>query len=275
MMKIKAVAVLLVIAFLLFFASGCSRNVQEDGVNVYFFKTGKADCILITDGTTNIMIDTAEDEDGEKIVGWLGELGISYLDMIVITHFDKDHVGGADTIIGSIDVGEIIRPDYISDAKEAEQYYGVLNLMGKEDTILTEKLIVPVGTGEITLLPPKVITEETDNDNSIAAVLEYAGKNIIFAGDAEEARIAELIDTEEISDCDIIKMPHHGRYKDNLEALLKKTAPELAVITASDKNPPEDETLMLLNDIGCEYVITKDGSYVAHIDGNGLSVSKF
>ena len=34
------------------------------------------------------------------------------MDVLVITHFDKDHVGGADTLVEGMEIGEVLLPDY-------------------------------------------------------------------------------------------------------------------------------------------------------------------
>ena len=59
-----------------------------------------------------IMIDTGENGDGEKLVKRLGELGVEKLDLLILTHFDKDHIGGADTIIEAIAIDRIVLPSY-------------------------------------------------------------------------------------------------------------------------------------------------------------------
>ena len=34
------------------------------------------------------------------------------MDVLIITHYDQDHVGGADTLVESLDVAQVFLPDY-------------------------------------------------------------------------------------------------------------------------------------------------------------------
>jgi len=262
----KRVLALVVLLVMLLAVTGCLSGEFAD---IHVFKVGKADSILIQAEGTNILIDTAEDEDGEKIVSKLAELGVTKIDLLVITHFDKDHVGGADIILGMIEVGEILRPDYTSDSKETLEYRNALGLVGKADTVLTEERVIHFNNGQLTLIPPADIVADTDNDNSIVAVFEYCGSSILLAADAEEHRIDELLENEAIGDCTVIKMPHHGRMKDNLGKLIEKTTPDAAIITASDKNPPEQETLALLDSLGItDIYVTANGDITVRFESN-------
>ena len=83
--------------------TGCAARAQ--GVTVTFYDMGKADAALITaeDGS-RILIDAGTNKGGKKLAERFAEEGIERLDAMIITHFDKDHVGGADKILESVSV---------------------------------------------------------------------------------------------------------------------------------------------------------------------------
>lgn len=74
-------------------------------------KVGKADAIVIQTSKENMVIDTGE-EDGEELVMFLKKQGISRVDTLLITHYDQEHVGGADTLMESMETERVIIPDY-------------------------------------------------------------------------------------------------------------------------------------------------------------------
>ncbi len=76
--------------------TGCA-GAGRDG-DVYDMGNG-ADAALITaeDGS-RILIDAGTNKGGKKLAERFAEEGIERLDAMIITHFDKDHVGGADKI---------------------------------------------------------------------------------------------------------------------------------------------------------------------------------
>lgn len=86
------------ISFLLMFSSACLIE-REDAIKILIPKIGKADCIIIYKNNDCVMIDTGESEDNAEIVSVMQENNINRIDTLIITHFDKDHVGGAAYLI--------------------------------------------------------------------------------------------------------------------------------------------------------------------------------
>ncbi|MDO4555742.1 MAG: MBL fold metallo-hydrolase, partial [Lachnospiraceae bacterium] len=63
-------------------------------LTVTILKVGKADAIMIQTEDKVMMIDTGEEDDKDKLAIFLKQENISKVDYLIITHFDKDHVGG-------------------------------------------------------------------------------------------------------------------------------------------------------------------------------------
>ena len=66
-----------------------------DGLEVTVLDAGKADAILLTTPDSAVLIDCGEKGFGDEILGELAARGIGRLDVLIVTHFDQDHVGGA------------------------------------------------------------------------------------------------------------------------------------------------------------------------------------
>ncbi len=69
-----------------------------------------------------------------------------------------------------------------------------------------------------------------DNDFSLVTKVVHGDNTLIFAGDAMEARLGEVMD---IGDCDLLKVPYHGRKIANLGDFLDEVKPEYAVVCTS------------------------------------------
>ena len=54
------------------------------------------------------MIDAGTNKSGKALSQRFREEGIGRIDLLIITHFDKDHVGGADKILDAASVGEVL-----------------------------------------------------------------------------------------------------------------------------------------------------------------------
>ena len=57
-----------------------------------------------------------------------------------------------------------------------------------------------------------------------------------------------------------IKLPHHGSYQAQFRELIFSTKCRYAAITASEKNPPEEKTVSLLQEMGVSLYDTRFGS---------------
>ncbi|MBQ4045665.1 MAG: MBL fold metallo-hydrolase, partial [Lachnospiraceae bacterium] len=82
--------------------------------------------VIETDGHT-MAIDAGEEDDGQEIVDFLKKRNISQLDYLLITHFDKDHVGGADTLISQIPAARVLIPDYEGTSTEYTDFLAALD----------------------------------------------------------------------------------------------------------------------------------------------------
>lgn len=106
--------------------NGIQRSTKSSTKNTAFkttiLSTGKSDCILVEIGNKVIMIDTGEDKNGKQIVDRLKEKGINTLDYLILTHLDKDHIGGVDSVLSSIKVKNIIQANYKKDSKQYDEY---------------------------------------------------------------------------------------------------------------------------------------------------------
>ena len=95
-MKLKIfIIIVFVVIFLIIGVFVYKNGGEEDGYNlkIYFWNAGKADAILISNNDRYIMIDTGEESLSNNILQYFKNNGIEMLDYLIITHFDKDHVG--------------------------------------------------------------------------------------------------------------------------------------------------------------------------------------
>lgn len=263
----------IVICLILVTACSGKETPLEENFIVHAFKVGKADSLLVSHQGQYVLIDAGEEDDGEKIVAYLQENHINKLQALIITHYDKDHVGGADHIVKSLAIEHIYGPNYTSDSKQTLEFLQAVD--EKQMTLETITDVRELSIGEATgaIYPPVQANLKGDNDQSLVISLRYGETRFLFAGDIEAPRIAELLeDLSMAMSHTFLKVPHHGRFNEQTTALIEAVQPEYALITSSNKNPEQPETVEALEAAGAQIYTTRLGDVEFRSNGESIKV---
>ena len=251
---------------------GSAENTE---LSVHVFSFGKADAFLIMTDESAVLIDCGESGDGKAIVQYMKEQGISGLDCLILTHFDKDHVGGAAKVLKSVPVSRVLQSNSPRDSKEMEKYLKALDLTGMEAETVSETLSFSLGDAEFTVYPPQKETYEKDpsNNSSLVTTVRFGDTSFLFTGDAESARLAEVVALD-LGKFDLLQIPHHGNWDMLLVSLLRMTDPSLALITSSEEEPEDMRTLRLLQQESVQVLLSREGELDIASDGTAVTVSR-
>lgn len=254
----------IIILGILYLINGANQNLQ---VSVLQMKED-ADCILLHDGDSNILIDTGESDDADDIISYLNSENVSKIDYMILTHYDKDHIGSVPEVIEHFEVENIIRPYYGSDSSDVEDFIQNLDETGINTIVPDEIQKYNVGSIKMTIYPPEDKSYNDDNNYSIVTLVEYGDVNMLFAGDVVKKRIAELMDID-WPEIDLYKVPHHGRENNLSEAFINLLKPEYAVVT-SDQADSVIVDACSKNDVKLLY--TGAGTVTFQCDGKKLDL---
>jgi len=256
--------------------SACSAPEQPMGapkLTVTYLSVGKADCILLESDGHCALIDTGKNKTGEEILSLLAEKGVEKLDFILLTHLDKDHIGGADTVLSGISVDAVYAPHYVKDNKQYDQYISALEENNHTPIEPQENLSFSFGTATVTLFPAAQDSYAESNDYSIFAEVQVDSVSFLFTGDAEDIRLTEYLSATP-SPCTVLKVPHHGQKCDASKLFLSTVCPKVAVITDSEKDPADSEILSFLQSLKTTTYETVNGTVTVTTDGLQLSVQQ-
>ncbi|MBR6044921.1 MAG: MBL fold metallo-hydrolase [Ruminococcus sp.] len=286
-MKIKRLTALLSAAALLL--CGCSINKADppsgndpplpptkegklEELISYSFDAGKADAHLIYNSKFAVLIDCGEKGFGKTIAEYMDSHGIKKLDLLIVTHFDKDHVGGAAKVIKEIPVETVIQSNCPKDSSEYSNYLQALADKGIEPVTLREMKSWRLGDAEVTVYPPmrEEYVEDPSNNSSLITAVRYGSKSMLYAGDAQDQRMNEFIMSERHT-FDMVKVPYHGHFQQRLGAFLSSTSPIITVITSSDELPEDRKTLDIISGIGASVYLTRTAPVIVSCDGESIA----
>ena len=250
-----------------------TETLSGTDLTVVCFQAGKADAFLLITPNSTVLIDCGEKGFGRTILAELEARGIEQLDCMIITHFDQDHVGGAARIINNFPVSRILQSNSPKDSEEYEKYVKAVKSAGIEPETVRENLSFVLDGVSYTVNPPRKSNYNRDDSNNSSLIIsvENGQNRLLFTGDAEDERLEEFLASGDCGTCDFLKMPHHGRWHEPLLLLVEATSPRYALITSSDEEPEDEETLELLETSGVETLLTRTGQVLVHSDGTTLT----
>jgi len=259
---------------------------EEQKISITFMDVGQGDCILIQTPKEKLMVDTgprtAGFDAGEKIVvPYLMDNRISSLDMLLITHEDGDHLGGAQYLLNNIPVEKVAVPEFGDSSDTAIWEDGIpakiLNDQGK---------LIRLGAGDclrfasglkIEVLAPvsygKTVTES--NSHSLVLMVEYLEQKVLLSGDMDKEEMQLIMNRGQEWDAVAVKLPHHGS-KGSLDPdWFDKTSPQAVFISVGSNRfgHPSPEVLAYWRDRGVSvYRTDLQGTIRLVIEKKGLSV---
>ena len=242
-------------------------------LEAYFFRAGKADAILLRTAHGAVLIDAGKKGFGKEIVDYCAAQGVEALDYLIVTHFDKDHVGGAAKVLRALPVGQVLQSCYEKDSKEYGNYRKALRKAGLEAVTVREALDFTLDGVRFHVDPPRLerYADSPSNNASLIVTVSCGDCRLLFTGDAESARLTEWLEGEP-GPFAFVKMPHHGDWNSAILPLLEETRPLCAVVTCSNKEPEDPRTRDLLERFEVETFYTREAPVLLACDGEQVTL---
>ena len=255
-------------------------------LKINFVDVGQGDStFIITPKNKTILIDGGGSNTGSFDVGentllpYILDKGYNKIDLMIISHFDSDHVGGLLTILEEIKVEKVLTA---KQEEQSENYKRFLNIVKEKN--------IPVIVGKrgdkiniekdlyLDILFPESeqIEENVINNNSLVFNMHYNNFSMLFTGDIEEIaekRIIEITNKSRLK-ADIIKIPHHGSKTSSSRELLEIVLPKIALIGVGKDNlfgHPSSETIDKLDGLKIKtYRTDINGEIMINVNKSGI-----
>ncbi|MFN3550883.1 MAG: ComEC/Rec2 family competence protein [Endomicrobiia bacterium] len=275
---------LLIIVFL-FLNSLLSKELR-----LYFLYVGQGEStFIVTPNDKTMLIDAADRDEyydyGEVVYRFIKNLGYKKIDIAMISHPHRDHIGGMVFILSNLKVEKFYDPGF---PYPSSTYHEVLEIV-KEKNIEyylareNEKIMLDSEL-EITILyPPEKLLFDTPNDNSVVLRIKYKNISVLFTGDIEKNAELEIfkkykkLNQKIVSN--ILKVPHHGSRTSSTEKFLNLVSPEIGIIFCGKNNRfnfPHREIIKRYKDFGVEiYRTDLNGNIEIIIDGEDYIVNTY
>lgn len=257
-------------------ATGNTGIAQAGTLTVTWLDVGQGDAAVIQCGGQSMLIDGGKPEKSSYIYAWLQQHGLSYLDVIVATHVDADHIGGLSGALNYASVGTAYCPETTGTTETFQSFVKYLAQRGKQITVPTAGESFALGGAQVQILGPLHRAEDS-NDNSIVLKVSFGATSFLFTGDAERAEEQDLLNAGVNLQSTVLKVGHHGSDTSTSYPFLRAVAPQYAVISVGAGNSyghPTEAVLSRLRDAGVTTFRTDmQGEITAVSDGQTINFS--
>jgi competence protein ComEC len=243
------------------------------GLRITFLDVGQGDAALVQVPEGAVLVDEGPPE--AHVADQLESFGVHRLAAAVLTHPQRDHVGGAADVIDDLRVGFLLDPGIPAPsaderaAREAASRRRVRLVLARAGEAfrlgrLRIRVLWPDGPGA---------PGEDPNQHAIVLLVSYGSIDALLTADAESDVTLPL----HLPPVELLKVAHHGSADAGLGDLLARLHPRVAVISVgahNDYGHPSAATIATLSRFAglALYRTDEDGRVTIESDGRSFTV---
>lgn len=230
---------------------------------------GQGDALVVRSAGRILLIDVGPEPEPTRAC--LRRLGVDRIDMLVLTHFDRDHVGGADAVAARVGLLLHGPPDGAADRA----------LLARIGADRVQQAVAGtsgmLGDAHWRVVWPPDRSAAFPTGNAASVVLSVDGGGVpasLFLGDLDAAAQRALAASGRLpARTDVVKVSHHGS-ADQDAGLYARLGARIGVISVGAGNEyghPRDSLLAILERTGTLIARTdRDGLLLLAADDRGL-----
>ena len=231
-------------------------DIAEGEARVTMLDVGQGTAVIVETTNHALLYDTGAAFPGSPgsgalvVLPALRAMGHAELDVLVLSHADSDHIGGAAAVQGGVRVTDVLAGEPRIGVAERPCSAG---MRWRWDGVDFHVLSPPAGHGEA--------------GNNASCVLLIEGKAVgrskrpraLLAGDIEASVERDLVREFTFRPVDLLLVPHHGSRTSSSSVFVAATRPRFAVVSAGYGNHfghPHPDVVERYRDVGAHLVST-------------------
>ncbi|MFD1848836.1 MBL fold metallo-hydrolase [Oceanobacillus bengalensis] len=242
-------------------------------LQVHYIDVGQADATLFQfaddEDFYTILFDTG-DWRGNEVIQYLKAENVDYIDLVIVSHPDADHIGQLEDVVTTFDVGEVWLSGNESSSQTFQSALEAVLASGADYDEPRAGDEYEIGELDLEVLYPASITGAS-NEESISILFSYGDIEFLFTGDADKDAEAAILRSGMNVDADILHLGHHGSDTSSSASFIDAVGPEVAIYSAGAGNSyghPSPEVVSLVQDAGIKlYGTDVHGTIIVTTDG--------
>lgn len=270
--KIIVIAILIVLDFCVFYYGRA-----QSGFRVSFLDVGQGDSIFIESPSgLQMLVDAGKPGTVMAPLSEQMSFADKSMDILLLTHTDLDHNGGAREILEKYNIGTLILNKEYAGGDD-KQIADLARAKGVKIVYARRGQVIDLGGGAYAtiLFPDRDIAEVESNTGSIGMKVTYGEVDFILTGDMPESVEEYLVRIDNhFLDAEVLKLGHHGSKTSSSENFISAVSPEYAIVSAGADNTyghPNKEVIGRLS--GIQILETsKEGTITFVSDGKNILI---
>lgn len=231
----------------------------DSRLKMVFCDVGQGDGAIVILGSFQAVVDTGAYE--ERMVNCLSNnmpFWDRTIEIVFLSHADKDHVGAMPGIKNRFEIGKIIEHPR------------------RNEVIRYGMLYFDIVKGSEPVVDRVMVGGSESNEASVVMRVVYGNLSVLFTGDLDTDSELALVDMGVLKKIEVLKVSHHGSKYGSAKEFLEKLRPEVSIVSVGAKNNyghPSSDTLMRLDAVGTKVLRTDQMGTISLItDGKKLEI---
>jgi len=270
--RIYTIVICLVLVLPLFFPR--TGKLDDQSYAVTFLDVGQGTSVVVRT-RNHVLVYDAGDQFSKTfsaadavIIPYLQSLHINSIDMLIVSHADRDHSGGADELLAKMQVPQLVSSAPLPQSIGTPFVRCQRGMQWSWDGI------------EFSFLHPREQSGGSTNDMScVLKVSNKSGIDTLLPGDIETFGERSLALNEAFKSIEILNSPHHGSLTSSSVNFINRAEADYVVHSVGYQNRfgfPKDEVVQRYAASGArQYQTDLSGAVEFIISGTGIEVSEY
>ncbi|SFP19517.1 S-layer homology domain-containing protein [Salibacterium halotolerans] len=246
-------------------------------LEAHFIDVGQGDSIFVEyPNDQTMLVDGGTKSDGEKVVSYLLDEGVSSIDYLVSTHPDADHIGGLTTVLEELEVNNALGSGKTHTTETYDEYVSLVEQEGLSLSTPTEGATLGIDSAVTTKVLNVEPSSSDNNEASVVLKLSYGESDVLLTGDAGVEQEQDMVNEYNV-EADILKAGHHGSNTSSSAPFIEEVDPEATILSYGEDNQhghPVESVVDRLRNAGSDiYSTAEEGDIVFSITEGDYTVT--
>lgn len=221
-------------------------------LTVTMLDVGQGQCVYAeSKGVTALYDCGGEDAPAVTAASYLRSIGRFSLDILILSHYDKDHAGGVPELLETVPVDCLYLPEPADEGGLQAEILAAAEKAGTAVSFVTTDLTISFGGSVLSIYAP--VRAEEGNNGSVSVHWRSGDFDVLLTGDMDADAETDLLSAHGLSGIEVLAAGHHGSASSTGQKFLDAVTPEIVLISVGRDNSyghPAEETLLRLEESG-------------------------